>query len=366
MRFAPLLPRSPRRLKDRLRQQSNLPLHPDDIADMKALLAFLKADKKRAEAYQKEQEAAGSRFSFRTYTEFQIMRTRLRSQRHIKDWIKFRNSRKIEIESSQPNNNEIQVRPGHELSEQIRDRANVEAILEAVEPGYDEKPRGTRLHVPQNISRRRLRSAINWVSTDFKVTADFAKDSDWRKRAERMKEITETASKLHKLLTADDDAGRFCSGRIGYHFPSAEGAKRKDGGENRAPSMRGLLAGLVRLRRAAERQLSYGHVPSSAPKPLRGSSFQWLAGVSLPRLYTRFFGKPPTVSKSQSVTAAGTKIGKPNSAYIRFASAVLEDRNIRTADGEPYADSSIERALKDAKANRARRKPKSTKSRKLP
>jgi hypothetical protein len=102
------------------------------------------------------------------------------------------------------------------------------------------------------------------------------------------------------------------------------------------------------LIKAAEAVLK--EAPDPAQNPIRFgncSSFEYLAGYRLPRVFERHFHQSAKVQRKAD--------GTPDGPYIRFAEAALVELDI-TNRGQAYRRESIAKALTNAQAGRIRRR----------
>jgi hypothetical protein len=220
--------------------------------------------------------------------------------------------------------------------------ARVESVILAVNPKKG-----------QRINKRRLREDIDWAGTRARLQDDLDDGRLWRKRAERLQQISDAAVRLTKLMS--EGTGNWACQRLAARFEVGIGEKSASRSRDTAPSLEALRAGLVRLARQADRELSSKRTSSAAPWPTEMSATDWLVGVELPRIYKRWFNMEPGASRSsRDDHDFSNRAGGP---FVRFVEAVLSDQGIISQRGTGYTRETIAREFTRIKAGRLRRAP---------
>jgi len=279
------------------------------------------------------------------------------------------------------------LRP-HECQEQIVERADVEAILAAVEPGYLEKKRPQ--YIPRWINRRRLREDINACLRRFHLHEFVDDDALGNNRLKRLEQFTRLADDLLRFMGSDcrreelaaipvaederDPAGRVALDLVAPYFHASEGWPGDDGSDDPSVSLYGLQQGLLRLAIASQSVLKApvrdgeGNIVVGADgEPIRAyqprallkqprNAGADLVGRHLPRIFERWFGckagagRPHPDGEPSKSTA--------DTPFVRFAVAVLKDLNGQDRSIPVYTPNTVETLFHTAQRGESKRGPK--------
>ncbi|RWP64145.1 MAG: hypothetical protein EOR07_16290 [Mesorhizobium sp.] len=215
-------------------------------------------------------------------------------------------------------------REGIDCRMKIREQAAVDGIVSAVDDNLRQRrPRGKPQTVLKWLNRRRIRREIDGAIQGYRTFEAVGLSQPWTARVRRGEEIIATLERfatLHgrdarkgKALKNRDDAAIWWDARL----PRALIANLRSGFQE---------IDLIRETISPEIAAGQGRRRASI---FIGSetALQWLIGERLASIYERWFRRKTT--------------NQPNSAYVTFVQAVLDDAKIKNRNGTPISSETI-------------------------
>ena len=245
------------------------------------------------------------------------------AQENMRRWIRERSVEK---------NGKSGGRPGHICADKIKKAANVEHILQAVEPSYEKKDRPQ--FVPKHVNRRRLRNDLSNLSRHFAIRSRLDDKAAAGRRQKRAFQISRAATDL--LGRIEDADGQ-------YVFDRFEASGFPPDVYLDATSLPTLLRALIR---AADAETTASNEYGPAVMRFDRSPAVWLIGHRLPEIYERWFRRPAGVARAHDAYTGET--GEASGPFLRFADAVLRDMAVHGRQGEPFRPETIATYYREA------------------
>lgn len=238
----------------------------------------------------------------------------------------------------------------------IRQQADVESIVAAVESAF----------IPRWLNRRRLRLDVERVFRRYVVLEHVGPKQPRDQLRRAYAGLAYHARRIRELFD-DERIGIELLQELVPSFPAYSGQPREGGGCEKAPSLAVLQAGLRRLeRRTTVRSAKAAGFLRGSNKKKKNrsrrqqSALDWLLGQGLRLVFERWFQqqRPVHVSQSRTIVSGEDDINSPpTGAYIDFALAVLQDKNLKNSDGSPISRGTVYVAVRTAQAAEKRSTP---------
>ena len=235
-----------------------------------------------------------------------------------------------------------EVRRRRAGSADLAHRRHAEKSLEGVDH-IIEATRSTGFAPPQGIDKVGLRLDIEEAARRARIIAAATDTKVWSERRRHMDAVARAAEKLGELL--GNGLGPWCSrellAALGESDHPALNKSPDDAG--RTDGLRVLVDAIATTARSSLDRPALNGVPPLRREPSRG---EWMIGVGLPPVFTKWFGKG--AGKGSHFSRSLDQYTS-NSPFIRFCEAVLADQMIFIERG-PYKRSTIAREFARARS----------------
>jgi hypothetical protein len=195
-------------------------------------------------------------------------------------------------------------------------------------------------YTPSNLDRQGLRHDLGWAGTWYGTRVSLRDEAKRDRRIEAaLKAAKRFQQKLAKLEYGDLP-------QILEYLPKTDRLKED------SPFVKKLQRFIAQADAALKTPRDPGWAKDSVAQLAKElhlgerSPLEWLAGVELPKIFEKHFGRPARISRDKNGAVGGP--------FVRFAAAALKELKIQNKD-KPFAAETIADALANARNNRSRR-----------